>query len=125
MARNRPQVVSDGVRQPFERQPADTAAANAAHGRLAGTADPDGRAARLDRGAGRHGPDTALRGHLAARIRDTRQPDATADDQSGTEVAEVMLAALVGYASLVAAGFDVAPATFQRTLERLLDPSGP
>jgi len=66
----------------------------------------------------------ALRDHLAARIRDTRQPGAMAEDQSATEVAEVMLAALVGYASLVAAGFDLAPATFQRTLERLLDPPG-
>ena len=68
---------------------------------------------------------TALRDHLAARIRDTRQPGTTADDQSHTELAEVMLAALVGYASLAAAGFDVAPATFQRTLERLLDPREP
>lgn len=66
----------------------------------------------------------SLRDHLAARIRDTRHPDAAADDQSHTELAEVMLAALVGYASLVAAGFDIAPATFQRTLERLLDPPG-
>jgi hypothetical protein len=33
-----------------------------------------------------------------------------------------VLAALIGCASLVAAGFDVVPATFQRTLERLLDP---
>jgi TetR/AcrR family transcriptional regulator, transcriptional repressor of aconitase len=68
---------------------------------------------------------TSLRDHLAARIRATRQPDAPADDQSHTELAEVMLAALVGYASLVAAGFDIAPATFQRTLERLLDPREP
>jgi TetR/AcrR family transcriptional regulator, transcriptional repressor of aconitase len=66
----------------------------------------------------------SLRDHLAARIRDTRHPGAAADDQSHTELAEVMLAALVGYASLVAAGFDIAPATFQRTLERLLDPPG-
>jgi AcrR family transcriptional regulator len=68
---------------------------------------------------------TALRDHLAARIRDTRPPDATADDQTPAELAEVMLATLVGYASLVGAGFDVAPATFQRTLERLLDPCEP
>jgi AcrR family transcriptional regulator len=68
---------------------------------------------------------TSLRDHLAARIRDTRQPDAAADDHWDTDLAEVMLATLVGYASLVAAGFDVAPATFQRTLERLLDPSEP
>ena len=64
----------------------------------------------------------ALRDHLAARIRDTRQPDAAADEPSDTELAEVMLAALIGYASLVAAGSDVGPVTFQRTLERLLDP---
>jgi AcrR family transcriptional regulator len=67
---------------------------------------------------------TSLRDHLAARIRDTRRSDAAADDQSDTELAEVVLATLVGYASLVAAGFDVAPATFQRALERLLDPPG-
>jgi AcrR family transcriptional regulator len=72
-----------------------------------------------------HTRHTALRDHLAARIRDTRPPDATADDQTPAELAEVMLATLVGYASLVGAGFDVAPATFQRTLERLLDPCEP
>jgi len=66
----------------------------------------------------------SLRDHLAARIRDTRHPDATPDDQSPTELAEVMLAALIGYASLVAAGSGVAPATFQQTLERLLDRAG-
>ena len=79
MARDRPQVVDDLIRQPLEREPAD----------------------------------------------DTRQPDATADNQSDTELAEVMLATLADYASLVAVGFDVAPATFQRTLERLLDPREP
>ena len=63
----------------------------------------------------------ALRDHLAARIRDARQPGTTVDDQSHTELAEVMLATLIGYASLVATGFDIVPATFQRTLERLLD----
>jgi hypothetical protein len=47
-----------------------------------------------------------------------------AGDQSHTELAEVMLAALIGYASLVAAGFDVDPARFRQTLERLLDPPG-
>jgi AcrR family transcriptional regulator len=68
---------------------------------------------------------TALCDHLAARIRATRQPPAAADDQSHTELAEVMLAALVGYANLVGAGFDFAPATFQHTLERLLEPAHP
>jgi AcrR family transcriptional regulator len=94
--------------------------AGAAHARLSaqiwGSAAVQPAVAEIARA--RH---TALRDHLAARIRDTRQPDATADDQSHTELAGVMLAALVGYASLAAAGFDVAPATFQRTLERLLD----
>ncbi|MFJ6900669.1 TetR/AcrR family transcriptional regulator [Streptomyces hokutonensis] len=64
---------------------------------------------------------TVLRDHLAARIRDTRRPDATADDRSHTELAEVMLAALVGYANLAAAGYDVIPSVFQQTLEGLLD----
>jgi AcrR family transcriptional regulator len=64
---------------------------------------------------------TALRDHLAARIQDTSHPGATAD-QSPTELADVMLAALIGYANLVATGFDVAPATFRQTLQRLLDP---
>lgn len=63
----------------------------------------------------------ALRDHLAARIRDARHPGTTVDDQSHTELAEVMLATLIGYASLVATGFDIVPVTFQRTLERLLD----
>jgi AcrR family transcriptional regulator len=98
--------------------------AGAAHARLSaqiwGTAAVQPALAEIARA--RH---TALRDHLAARIRDTRQPGATADDQSYTELAEVILAALVGYASLVAAGFDVAPATFQLTLERLLDPCEP
>jgi AcrR family transcriptional regulator len=67
----------------------------------------------------------SLRDYLAARIRDTRQPGAPADGQSPADLAEVLLAALIGYASLVAAGFDVAPATFQRTLEGLLDPRQP
>jgi TetR/AcrR family transcriptional regulator, transcriptional repressor of aconitase len=97
--------------------------AGAAHARLSaqiwGTAAVQPALAEIARA--RH---TALRDHLADRIRDTRQPDAAPDDQSPTELAEVMLAALVGYASLVAAGFDVAPATFQRTLKRLLDPPG-
>lgn len=61
---------------------------------------------------------TALRDHLAARIRATSQPG----DQSPTELADVLLAALIGYANLVATGFDVAPATFRQTLRRLLDP---
>jgi AcrR family transcriptional regulator len=65
---------------------------------------------------------TPLRDHLAARIRDTRRLDAAPDDQSPTELAEVMLAALIGYASLVATGFDVTPEAFRRALERLLDP---
>jgi AcrR family transcriptional regulator len=68
---------------------------------------------------------TALRDHLAARIGDTRQSGVTADDQSPTEIAEVMLAALVGYASLAAAGSDVDPATFQRALEGMLDTREP
>lgn len=33
----------------------------------------------------------------------------------------MMLATLVGYASLVAAGYDLAPAAFQQNLEHLLD----
>jgi AcrR family transcriptional regulator len=66
----------------------------------------------------------ALRDHLAARIQDTRHPG-TADDQPPAELADVMLAALIGYASLVAAGFDVTTATFTRTLERLLAPCAP
>lgn len=67
----------------------------------------------------------ALRDHLASRIRETSRPDAKADYRPDTELAEVMLAALIGYASLVAAGFDLAPAAFQRTLERLLHPREP
>lgn len=59
---------------------------------------------------------TALRDHLAARIQDTR--DGAADEDA--EVADVVLAALVGYASVTAAGFDLDPARFQRILERLL-----
>ncbi|MGW3956529.1 hypothetical protein ACWEKM_37795 [Streptomyces sp. NPDC004752] len=62
-----------------------------------------------------------MRDHLADRIRDTRPPHATADDQSHTVLADVMLATLVGYASLVAAGYDLAPAAFQQNLEHLLD----
>ncbi|MEY9862050.1 AcrR family transcriptional regulator [Catenulispora sp. GAS73] len=70
----------------------------------------------------------ALRDHLAARILDTRQPLAAPgrrgpeDQQSATELAEVLLATLIGYAILVAVGADVAPSTFQPILERLLDP---
>jgi hypothetical protein len=40
-------------------------------------------------------------------------------------MADVMLAALAGYASLTAAGFDVAPASFQRALEGMLGPREP
>jgi AcrR family transcriptional regulator len=68
---------------------------------------------------------TALRDHLADRIRATRRAGTRTDDQSPDELAEVMLAALIGYANLAAAGFDLAPAAFQRTLERLLDPRDP
>jgi len=67
----------------------------------------------------------SLRDHLAARIRDTRPRGTAPDDRSDAELADVMLAALIGYASLVATGFDIVPATFQRTLERLLDPREP
>src|ERR1700756_5159117 len=48
-ARNRPQVVGDLVLQPLDPEPAGAAAADPAHRGLAGTADPDGRTARLDR----------------------------------------------------------------------------
>jgi TetR/AcrR family transcriptional regulator, transcriptional repressor of aconitase len=68
---------------------------------------------------------TALRDHLAGRIAATRRSDAAAGHKPPAELAEVLLAALIGYASLVAAGFDVTPATFQQTLERLLDPREP
>jgi AcrR family transcriptional regulator len=82
----------------------------------------------------------ALRDHLASRIRATgggaggvggAVEDQTSADQgsenpapeelaSSTELAEVLLATLVGYSSVVAAGADLAPATFVRILERLL-----
>ena len=79
------------------------------------------------------GRQAALRDYLAFRIRDTRGPGGGPEDQtsenptpedlqSSTELAEVLLATLVGYSSLVAAGADVAPTTFQRTMERLLEP---
>ena len=75
----------------------------------------------------------ALRDYLALRIRDTRGPGGGPEDQtpenptpedlqSSTELAEILLATLVGYTSLVAAGADVAPTTFQRTMQRLLEP---
>ena len=67
---------------------------------------------------------TALRDHLAARIRATRPADAPVDDQSA-ELADVLLAALIGYASLVATGFDVTPDTFLPILQPLLDPRDP
>lgn len=69
----------------------------------------------------------ALRDHLAARILDTRQPPAAPghrgpqDQQSAAELAEVLLATLIGYTILVAAGTDVAPSAFQPILERLLE----
>lgn len=61
---------------------------------------------------------TALRDHLAARIQDTR--GAGRDDPDDADLAEVLLAALVGYANLTAAGFDVDPPRFRRILQRLL-----
>lgn len=98
-----------------------SAPAGAEHARLIaqiwGTAAVQPALAEIARG--RH---TALRDHLADRIAATRRPDAVAGHQPPAELAEVLLAALIGYASLVAAGFDVSPATFQQTLERLLDP---
>jgi TetR/AcrR family transcriptional regulator, transcriptional repressor of aconitase len=63
---------------------------------------------------------TALRDHLAGRIQDTR---AGRDDPDDADLAEVLLAALVGYANLVASGFDVDPLRFRRILQRLL-PAG-
>src|ERR1700737_1481137 len=48
-ARNPPQVVGDLVLQPLDPEPAGAAAADPAHRGLAGTADPDGRTASLDR----------------------------------------------------------------------------
>lgn len=64
----------------------------------------------------------ALRDLLADRIGDTQQADATADDQSPGQLADVLLAALIGYASLVASDFDVRPESFKRVLDRLVDP---
>jgi AcrR family transcriptional regulator len=70
---------------------------------------------------------TALRGHLAALIHDAQRPGSAAGqpahDESDTELADVVLAGLVGYAHLVAAGFDVDPAPFQRALGSLLPTS--
>jgi AcrR family transcriptional regulator len=63
----------------------------------------------------------ALRDHLAARIRDTGQAGAATGDEVA-ELADVLLAALVGYAALVAVGYDVATAAFEKTLDRLLEP---
>jgi AcrR family transcriptional regulator len=58
---------------------------------------------------------TALRDHLAARLRASAS---TVDDAA--ELADVLLAALIGYADLAAAGFDVDPVAFQRILGGLL-----
>jgi AcrR family transcriptional regulator len=70
---------------------------------------------------------TALRDHLAALIHDAHRPESAvghpAHDESDTELADVVLAGLVGYAHLVAAGFDVDPAPFQRALGSLLPAS--
>src|ERR1700753_2950121 len=46
---NRPQVVGDLVLQPLDPEPAGAAAADPAHPGLAGSADPDGRTAGLNR----------------------------------------------------------------------------
>lgn len=67
---------------------------------------------------------TALRDHLVACLRDTRGAEGTADPEDA-DVADVVLAALVGYANLVAAGFDVDPARFQPILDRLLPAQRP
>ena len=70
---------------------------------------------------------TALRDHLTTLIHDAHRSEGAADpvapDDSHAELAEVALAGLVGYAHLVAAGFDVDPASFQRVLGGLLDES--
>ena len=71
----------------------------------------------------------ALADYLATLIRDARdeangtgQP---ADGPSDAELAEVALAGLIGYANLVAAGFDVDPAPFHRILGSLLTAGEP
>jgi TetR/AcrR family transcriptional regulator, transcriptional repressor of aconitase len=70
---------------------------------------------------------TALRDYLAALIRDAHRPESAADQpahgESDTELAEVVLAGMVGYAHLVAVGFDVGPTPFQRALGSLLPTS--
>ena len=67
---------------------------------------------------------TALRDHLAARLQDTKgyaaAENGAEDSAEDVEVADVVLAALVGYASLAASGFAPDAARFLRTLERLL-----
>jgi hypothetical protein len=64
----------------------------------------------------------ALRDHLAACMQDSRAAGDPVDPET-VEVAEVVLAALAGYAALVAAGFDLEPTGFHRILTRLL-PAG-
>jgi AcrR family transcriptional regulator len=79
------------------------------------------RPALADVARARH---TALRDHLAARIQVARGADDTADPDDA-DVADVVLATLVGYGNLVATGFDVDPARFQRILGRLLPAQPP
>ena len=71
----------------------------------------------------------ALTDHFAARVSHARVshargvPAASADDEpSSTDIAQVVLAALIGFAQLTATGFDVTPAVFERTLSDLLPP---
>ncbi|OLE24494.1 MAG: hypothetical protein AUG49_13280 [Catenulispora sp. 13_1_20CM_3_70_7] len=60
--------------------------------------------------------------YFAARVREARGVNApSADDvRPSIELAQVVLAALIGYAQLTATGFEVAPEVFERTLSELL-----
>ena len=72
---------------------------------------------------------TALRDHLVERVHEheaTRPEPTTPDEAEPADVtADVVLAALIGYALLVASGFDADPAQFQRTLGTLLPTAQP